>query len=130
MSDDCGDGSDEALALCEGREDEPYFRETFEEEVHLFFNNDPNNEGSSWLWGTGNELLKGRSPAFDHTLLNDRGHYMRLDINGNKFASAELISQLLEPPLNPEDECRIRFYYHFVKEESDFQDFRFIIATR
>ena len=49
------------------------FRDNFEEETDKFFTNDPNNQDTTWILGSGDELLKGKSPAFDHTLLTDKG---------------------------------------------------------
>ena len=78
MADDCGDNSDESLQLCEARsissssEDETYFRDTFEEESESFFHN-ANNQETNWVRGSGDQLLKARSPAFDHTLFSDHG---------------------------------------------------------
>ena len=78
MADDCGDNSDESLQLCEARsssqssEDETYFRDTFEEENESFFHN-ANNQETNWVRGSGDQLLKARSPAFDHTLFSDHG---------------------------------------------------------
>ena len=63
--------------MCEGRRDgeESYFRETFEEEEEKFFHNDPNQNSGNWVRGSGDQLLKARSPSFDHTHFSDRGHY-------------------------------------------------------
>lgn len=123
LSDDCGDNSDEGIAVCEARTDgdETYFMETFEEGPYNFFINDEaGNSGSTWLWGSGSELFKGRSPPFDHTLLTDKGHYLRLDLNSgqanNQMAIATLLGQTMMKPQNAQDECRIRFYLHFMQD--------------
>ena len=89
MSDDCGDRSDESLELCESRiglgfADESYFQETFEEPIEKFFHNDPNQAGN-WVRGSADQLLKARTPAFDHTTFTDKGHYMRLVGNNILF---------------------------------------------
>ena len=127
MSDDCGDQSDEALALCESRnhrEDETYFQDTFEETDEKFFHNDPN-QPSNWIRGSGDQLLKARSPAFDHSYFSDKGHYMRLDMKNaagdrdglkHEMMSATFVSELMQPPLQANETCRIRFYFHFTME--------------
>ena len=136
LEDDCGDASDEALALCEGRrEDETFVFETFEEELHFLFINDPNNEGASWAWGTGNQsfnAIKGRAPLFDHTLFTEQGHYMILDMSQsqvNVLASASLLGALMEPPQDPNDVCRIRFYFHF-DSQGGVNDMKLILGLR
>ena len=134
LSDDCGDNSDEGLALCEGRnqdDDETYFRDTFEEESDKFFSNDPNNQESNWILGSGDQLLKAKSPPFDHTLLTDKGHYMRLKMDGGaqSLVMASLVSKYLQPPLEANDTCRIRFYLHFTKD-AGLQDMKFVLGLR
>ena len=125
LSDDCGDRSDESLELCESRADESYFQETFEEPEEMFFYNDPN-QPAQWIRGSGDQLFKARSPAFDHTTFTDKGHYMRLDMvatqkeSVGKVLQADLVSQLMEPPEQP-DSCRIRYYFHFTSRHPEKQ---------
>ena len=139
LSDDCGDQSDEAEALCEGRngegDDESYFQVTFEETEENFFHNDPN-QASNWIRGAGkdipDQLLKARAPAFDHTHFTDQGHYMLLQMN-NQFSSrntikSTLVSQLMEPPIEANETCRIRFYFHFTNEIG--LNIKFYLAVR
>ena len=60
------------------------FRDNFEEDTDKFFTNDPNNQDTTWVLGSGDELLKGKSPAFDHTLLTDKG--LRFFTKGQMFS--------------------------------------------
>ena len=92
LSDDCGDRSDESLELCESRADESYFQETFEEPEEMFFYNDPN-QPAQWIRGSGDQLFKARSPAFDHTTFTDKGHYMRLDMVATQKESVGKVLQ-------------------------------------
>ena len=59
------------------------------------------------------------------------GHYMRLNMDGgaSSLVMASLVSKYLEPPLNADDECRIRFYLHFTKDPS-LQDMKFVLGLR
>ena len=91
----------------------------------MFFYNDPN-QPAQWIRGSGDQLFKARSPAFDHTTFTDRGHYMRLDMVAKQkeivgeMLQADLVSQLMEPPEQP-DSCRIRYYYHFTSRHPEKQ---------
>jgi len=113
LSNDCGDNSDEATELCQS-----YFYETFEDEGEKFFHNGPN-QPVNWVRGSGDQLLKARAPNFDHTTFSNRGHYMMLEMkNGttSDLIRSILISSMMEPPENPDDVCRIRFYFHMLRE--------------
>ena len=102
--------------------------------MEKFFHNDPN-QPAQWIRGSGDQLFKARSPAFDHTTFTDKGHYMRLDMvatsrkeNGGEMLKADLVSQLMEPPEQP-DSCRIRYYYHFTSRHPEKQKLMVAIRT-
>ena len=56
---------------------------------------------------------------------------MRLNMDGgaSSLVMASLVSKYLQPPLNTDDECRIRFYLHFTKDPL-LQDMKFVLGLR
>ena len=56
---------------------------------------------------------------------------MRLNMEGGTpgLVMASLVSKYLEPPLEANDTCRIRFYLHFTKEPA-IQDMKFVLGLR
>ena len=52
-----------------------------------------------------------------------------MDGGASSLVMASLVSKYLEPPLNADDECRIRFYLHFTKDPS-LQDMKFLLGLR
>ena len=137
LADDCGDNSDESLQLCEARsssqssEDETYFRDTFEEENESFFHN-ANNQETNWVRGSGDQLLKARSPAFDHTLFSDHGKFYfshrpnspTLEcVNKKNFCYSFEQKSFLMTQLTKYRSC---FSMVFLREMADFQSCFFV----
>ena len=97
LSYDCADDSDELGLYCD---EHSYLQSTFEDEDKPFGEFEPSAPGLLlWERGSGHSSNRGTGPAFDHTSLDNSGHYLYIDSSKavSEGEKAELLSKVFLP---------------------------------
>ena len=107
LSDDCGDGSDETLALCE-----EYIRCDFEDAHNPFgiFVHD-NTSDFQWSVGKGTTVNQHTGPPFDHTTHTLDGHYLFIASERQQADERAIIATNFLKPSKGKN-CHVRFFVH------------------
>nr|XP_027211162.1 MAM and LDL-receptor class A domain-containing protein 1-like [Penaeus vannamei] len=111
MSDDCGEGEDEASAQCK-----EYHRYTLEDNGwEEWFEQGQNgvDDDFDWTLWNGSTVTLGMGPNFDHTTFSHVGHYFYLD---SSFIYNK-VAWLKTKPMKTESTCFFSFYTHMYGEE-------------
>ncbi|XP_077865040.1 MAM and LDL-receptor class A domain-containing protein 2-like [Saccoglossus kowalevskii] len=101
-NDDCGDYSDEAIALCD-----PYERCDFESGMCDWTNLDE--DELDWELGSGGTFGGAKR---DHTIKTYSGHYMYIPFHSTSRGDRARIGSMYFVRPSPTEECEMRFWYY------------------
>ena len=112
LSYDCGDDSDELGLYCD---EHSFLHSTFEDDDKPWGEFEPAPPSLlQWRRGTGRTDTQGVGPTFDHSSLDNNGHFLFVDSQQEvaEGERAELLSKVFQPGYGTDNECEIIFYYH------------------